>query len=283
MLITGSFISMKYLTLNNVKVPALGLGTYRSTGPRSADVIRMAIEEYGYRHIDTAQFYENEREVGEGIRRSGVPREDIFLVTKVWPANHARDRFLPSVESSLRKLGADYVDLLLIHWPNADLPLKTYLTELEKARSLGMTRLVGVSNFNIAQLQETLDLGVPIVTNQVEFHPLIDQEKLRQFMRSNGISLTAYSPLAQGLIPGNQLLQEIGVKYGKSASQVALRWMIQLDEVMTIPKTGNPARLEENMDIFDFELSETDMAQINALRQQNNRLVKDFHGAGWDS
>lgn len=272
---------MKHLTIQNIPIPALGLGTYGARGATAREIVRQALQE-GYRHIDTAQFYANEEAVGQGIKKSGIAREEIFLVTKVWPSNLSPKRFLPSVEESLQKLQINYIDLLLIHWPHATLPLESYLGELAKAKQQGKARFIGVSNFNISQLERTLEMGLPIITNQVEFHPLLDQSGLYEWMLEHGLSLTAYSPLAQGKAAGHSVLRSIGEKYGKSAAQVTLRWMLQLEQVMAIPKTSNPKRLKENLDVFDFELSAEDMARINELGHRGGRQVSNFHGAKWD-
>ncbi|MCB0592480.1 MAG: aldo/keto reductase [Lewinellaceae bacterium] len=272
---------MKHLTIQNTPIPALGLGTYGIRGATAREIVRQALQE-GYRHVDTAQFYANEEAVGQGIKKSGVNREEVFLVTKVWPSNLDKKRFLPSVEESLSKLQTEYADLLLIHWPHATLPLERYLGELAKAQEQGKARFIGVSNFNISQLKQTMGLGLPIITNQIEFHPLLDQSRLQQWMQEHDLSLTAYSPLAQGDVARHPLLQSIGGHYGKSAAQVALRWILQQDLAMAIPKTANPKRLKENMDVFDFELSEEEMARIDELGRKGGRQVSAFHGAEWD-
>lgn len=272
---------MKYLEVEHTNIPTLGLGTCYIPNEVTAGIVARALH-LGYRHIDAAQWYNNEREVGTGIRNSGVPRGEIFLTTKVQRRNLGKKDFLPSVEESLRRLQTDHVDLLLIHWPHAELPLESYLEELMKTREQGKTRFVGVSNFNIAQLKRTLELGVPIITNQVEFHPLINQSTLYGWMRRKKLALTAYCPLAQGKAVWNSTLKAIGEKYGKSAAQVSLRWLLQQEGVMVIPKTANPARLRENLDVFDFELTAEDMAAIAELKQHNVRIVPAYHGAAWD-
>lgn len=272
---------MKYLEVGHTNIPALGLGTCYIPNEATADIVGHALH-LGYRHIDAAQWYNNEQEVGEGIRNSGVSRQEVFLTTKVQRRNLGKQDFLPSVEESLRRLQTDYVDLLLIHWPHAELPLESYLEELMKALEQGKTRFVGVSNFNIAQLKRTMELGVPIVTNQVEFHPLVNQSTLYGWMRQHKLALTAYCPLAQGQAVRNPILKAIGEKYGKSAAQVSLRWLLQLDGILAIPKTANPARLRENLDVFDFELPDDDMAAIAELKRDNARIVPEYHGAAWD-
>ncbi|MCO6491531.1 MAG: aldo/keto reductase [Phaeodactylibacter sp.] len=272
---------MEYLEIKHTNIPVLGLGTCYIPNEVTADITARALH-LGYRHIDAAQWYNNEQEVGTGIRNSGVPRSELFLTTKVQRRNLGKQEFLPSVEESLRRLQTDYVDLLLVHWPHAELPLESYLEELMKAMEQGKTRFVGVSNFNIAQLKRTMELGVPIITNQVEFHPLLDQSKLYGWMRRQQLSLTAYCPLAQGKAVRDPVLTAIGEKYGKSAAQASLRWLVQQEGVMAIPKTANPGRLLENLEVFDFELTDEDMAAIAELKHCNVRIVPAYHGAVWD-
>ena len=272
---------MKYIEVEHTNIPALGLGTCYIPNEVTAGIVTQALQ-LGYRHIDAAQWYNNEQEVGAGIRNSGVSRQEIFLATKVQRRNLGKQEFLPSVEESLRRLQTDYVDLLLIHWPHAELPLEHYLEELMKALEQGKTRFVGVSNFNIAQLARAMELGVPIITNQVEYHPLLDQSVLYGWMRRQQLALTAYCPLAQGKAVHDPTLKAIGARYGKSAAQVSLRWLLQQEGVMAIPKTASLARLQENLDVFDFELTNEDMAVIAELKHGNVRIVPAYHGAAWD-
>lgn len=272
---------MKHLSIQGESVPALGLGTYRLTGREAVKTIAKAIE-LGYRHLDTAQFYHNEAEVGEGVRVSGLPREDFFITTKVWPDNLHASRFLPSVEESLRLLKMERVDLLLIHWPHATLPLEHYLEQLMQAREKGYARFVGVSNFNIGQLERSLEFGVPVFTNQVEFHPLLDQRKLLSWMQERRIALTAYCPLGQGQAVRHPRVVELARRYQKTPAQIILRWMMQLDGVMAIPKSADPQRLAENLAVFDFELAQADMDRLSALQAENRRMVPAFAGSRWD-
>ncbi|MCL4128197.1 UNVERIFIED_CONTAM: hypothetical protein GTU68_003014, partial [Idotea baltica] len=224
----------------------------------------------------------NEAEVGKGIKASGVNRDRIFVTTKVWPSNLGRKDFLPSVMTSLKKLEMDCVDLLLIHWPSEEVPLEESIGELIKAQEQGLTRFIGVSNFNVEMVEESLRLGAKLITNQVEYHPFLDQGKMLNMLRSNGLSLTAYSPIAQGKVMGNEILKSIGEKYGKSEVQVTLRWLIEQEGVMAIPRTSNLMRLSSNVEVFDFRLSEDDMEQINALHSQSGRLVDPQWAPEWD-
>lgn len=272
---------MKYVEIENEKIPALGLGTYGLRGSVAVDIVCHALQ-LGYRHIDTAQWYENEQTVGAGVRASGLGRREIFLATKVRRSNLGKKDFLPSVEESLRKLQTDCVDLLLIHWPHATLPLESYLEELMKAREQGKTRFVGVSNFNTAQLKAAMEMGVPVFTNQVEFHPLLDQSILYDWMKRKKLPLTAYCPLAQGKVASHPLLKTVGEKYSKSAAQISLRWLLQKERAMAIPKTASRIRLRENLDVFDFELQTEDMKAIDKLKNYNGRIIPGYHGADWD-
>ncbi len=272
---------MKFITLGSRPVPAIGLGTYKITGHAAVDIIRKAIR-IGYRHIDTAQLYENEVEIGRAIIESGVSRQEIYLATKVWPSNLSEDRFLPSVKESLRKLKTDYADLLLIHWPSHQMDVEEYMPALMTAQKLGLAKDIGVSNFNIAQLKAALKSGARIVTNQVEFNPWINQTKLHGWMHKHQIPLTAYCPLTQGRFINEKKLEALAAKYLRSPAQIILRWMMQKENILAIPKSTNLYRLEENITVFDFSLDEADMEIMNAWRLENIRIVGVQQGAKWD-
>jgi 2,5-diketo-D-gluconate reductase B len=262
-------------------IPAIGLGTYEIKGPEAISLFTSALD-IGYRHIDTAQLYDNEKEVGAAIRQSAVPRSDIFLTTKVWPTRLSKDDFLPSVEDSLRKLQTDYVDLLLIHWPNADIPLSETIPELIKAKEQGKARHVGVSNFPIDLLARAMGLGAPIICNQVEYHPYIDQSVLKGWMDHNDILLTAYSPLAQARVFRDQQLQDYAKALNKSIAQIVLRWLLDQQNVMAIPKSSNVDRLQANLEIFDFELPEEVTKVMNDMSQSSQRFVRSGNDPDWD-
>lgn len=272
---------MKYITLGNSPVPAIGLGTYKLKGPSAIEAIHRAIQ-IGYRHIDTAQLYENEVEVGSAIVESGISREEIFLTTKVWPSNLHERRFIPSVIDSLEKLKSSYVDLLLIHWPHNHLTVEEYVTILMEVQAQGLAREIGVSNFNIAQLKAALKTGARIVTNQAEFHPWINQTKLHKWMNDHQIPLTAYTPLGQGKLINDKKLEEIAATYLRTPAQIVLRWMMQKEDILAIPKSSNPQRLAENINLFDFELSPRDLEIIDVWRLENHRIVGAQEGANWD-
>lgn len=272
---------MQVVEANGARIPALGLGTMTLKGETCVEIVSAALQA-GYRHIDTAQMYGNEAEVGQGLAASGVKREDIFLTTKVWHSNLAPGDFERTFEESLKKLDLPSVDLLLIHWPNAAVPLAGTMASLCRAAEDKRARHVGVANFTMPMIEEAVRLAtVPLVTNQIEVHPYIDQRKLIDTCRRHGLSITAYCPLARGGVPSDETLKRIGAAHGKSASQVALRWLVQ-QGIVPIPRTSSTARLAENLAVFDFTLSDAEMAEIAALRKPNGRLVSPPHAPKWD-
>jgi len=253
---------MEYVTVGDVAVPALGLGTYRLRGETCVETVREALE-MGYRHVDTAEFYDNQQAVGRAIRTASVDREDVFLTTKVWRSNLTHDQVLRSARESLDALGLEYVDLLLIHWPSRTVPVEETIAAMTQLHEAGRTRHIGVSNFSVDQLRDAMQVAdVPILTNQVEYHPFTGQDALVEFCIENEVMLTAYSPLAKGEVAGDETLTAIGDRYGKSTTQVALRWLVQQEMVAAIPKAASTAHLRENLDIFDFELTDTEMRQV---------------------
>lgn len=271
---------MDFIELKGAKVPVLGLGTWQADG---GECYRAVLEglAIGYRHVDTAQIYGNEAEVGEGIKDSGVRRESIWLTTKVWTDAFTKDALAPSVEKSLKKLGTDYVDLLLLHWPQPAVPLAESIGALLAVQQAGKAKHIGVSNFNTAQMEQAQKLaGGRLITNQVEYHPFLNQNKVLAAAREQGMFVTAYSPLARGLVVENAVIHKIAAEREKTPAQITLRWLVQ-QGVVAIPKTVTPERLKENLAIFDFKLSDTDMADINLLRG-NKRLVLPKLGH-WDS
>ena len=272
---------MKNITIKNAIIPGLGLGTFQLENDLAREITAAAISE-GFRHIDTAQVYQNEDGVGTAIKGSGIDRDKIFLTTKVFRESLSKNDFLPSVEESLRKLKTDYVDLLLIHWPNRNVPVAEYMEQLMEAQRKGYTKHIGVSNHPTALLDEVLATGADIITNQVEYHPLVDQTKLYTYLRGHGITFTAYSPIAQGKVLGNPVLKGIGEKYGKNEVQVSLRWLLHQDGVMAIPRTSKTERLKDNLNIFDFELSAEDISQLDRLKEDNQRVVNPPFAPDWD-
>ena len=264
---------MQTVSANGANIPALGFGTFRMPGPDVLRIVPQAIK-LGFRHIDTAQAYRNEAQVGEAIETSGVSRGDIFLTTKVWVDNYKHDAFLASVDESLKKLRTDYVDLLLLHWPSSGVPLAEQIGALNEVRNAGKVKNIGVSNFNTALMAESVKLSeAPIATNQIEYHPYLDQAKVLEAARATGMSITAYYAMADGKVPNEPLLKEIGARHGKTAAQVVLRWLMQQKDVITLSKTATESRLKENFDIFDFDLTADEMAAVHKLARPNGRIV----------
>ncbi len=270
---------MKHQTIQGVQVPALGLGTWELTGDACTEGVAHALS-LGYRHIDTAQGYGNEAQVGEGLAKSGVPRDEIFLVTKVKPDNFARDKALASSRESLRQLRTDYVDLLLLHWPNPEVPLAETLGALKELQDAGAVRHLGVSNFSPSLVEEARE-HADIFANQVEYHPYLGQEALLDQARVQDYMLTAYSPIAQGEVTGDEILKTIGEAHGKSPVQVTLRWLVQQDHVVAIPKASSEKNRVSNFEIFDFELSDDEMARVFALARGERMVDPDF-SPEWD-
>lgn len=267
---------MNYITLNNgVKMPQLGFGVYKVTNEEIKDAVTHALNA-GYRSIDTAQFYDNEAGVGEAINESGIPRDEIFVTTKVWNTHHGYDKALEAFEQSLTLLNLDYIDLYLVHWPmpKYDLYVETYKA-LEKLYRDGRVRAIGVSNFHIEHLERLLaECEIKPVVNQVECHPYLQQKELKAFCKENDIVVEAWSPIAKGgEVLQDEIIKETADKYGKSAAQVVLRWHMQ-EGTIAIPKSVTPSRIKENIDIFDFSLTDEEMEKIASL-DRNHRIGKD--------
>jgi diketogulonate reductase-like aldo/keto reductase len=262
------------------KVPVVGLGTWALRGRECARLTEQAIR-LGYRHVDTAQMYDNEREVGEGVRVSGL-RSEVMVTTKVQPSLLAPHDLERSVKESLARLRLDVIDLLLIHWPNPRVPLAETLGAMAKMKREGYTRQIGVSNFTVALLEEaTKASSEPLVCNQVECHPFLNQDKVIAACRNHKMAVVAYSPIARGNAAGDKLLEKIGKAHGKSAAQVCLRWLVQ-QGVVVIPRTSRSERLEENFALFDFELSDAEMREIAGLARRGGRIVDWTWSPKWD-
>ncbi len=270
---------MKHIDINHEQVPALGLGTYSLKGKTCQEAVADAID-IGYRHIDTAKMYENEQDVGQGIRNSGINRDELFITTKIWYTDLKRDQVLSATDDSLRRLQTDYVNLLLVHWPSEQIPLKETLDALVEIQKQGKARLIGVSNFPPAMLKQAFSLA-PVVCNQIEYHPYLGQSALINMVREHNIMLTAYSPIAQGAVQEDATLQAIGERYGKTPAQVALRWLIEQDNVAAIPRASNHKHRAANFDIFDFSLTDEEMEQIFSLSRRE-RLVNPHWAPVWD-
>jgi len=272
---------MLFVEANGARIPAIGLGTWELSGRPAARVVEQALR-LGYRHIDTAQVYDNEREVGDGLRASGVRRDDVFLTTKVWTNHFAPHDLERSVKESLARMRLPSVDLLLLHWPNSHVPLAETLGALSHAKTMGLTRHIGVSNFTVALIEQAVAASPErLVCNQVEYHPYLDQTKVRAACDQHGLALVAYSPIAKGRVKTDQTLAEIGRTHHKTPAQVCLRWLVQ-QNVAAIPRTSRIERLSENIEIFDFELSEDEMSQIAALANPKGRLTNFGFAPKWD-
>ncbi len=277
---------MDVVAANGARIPAIGLGTMTLKDAVCVEAVKTALR-LGYRHIDTAERYGNETEVGEGLHQglaaAGLKREDVFVTTKVYHDKLAAADFQRSFDESLKKLRLPWVDLLLIHWPNPNVPLAETLGVLCKAKRDGRAKHIGVANFTTSLLQDAVKLASePLVTNQIEVHPFLDQSKVLAACRGYGLAVTAYCPLARGKVPGNEVLARIGKTHGKSSSQAALRYLVQ-QGIVPIPRTANPDHLAANLAVFDFKLSDAEMAEIGKLKQAGARVVNPPHAPKWDS
>ena len=264
-------------------MPALGFGTSPMTGGLSADTVAAALKA-GYRHIDTARKYGTERAVGEAIRVSGVPRNDIFLTTKVSHENLRAGDFAKSVDESLAALGVDYVDLLLIHWPNPEIALSGTMPALAKVKRRGLARHIGVANFNVALLEQAIKLcPEPLAALQAEYHPYLDQSKLLAAVREHKLVFIAYCPLGRGRLFGDPVLAEIAGQRGRSVAQIALRWLLQ-QNIAAIPFSSKPQRIADNFNVFDFTLTDVEMKRIAALKRSDGRVANPAGRVpgGWD-
>lgn len=269
---------MQYVDVQGARIPQLGFGTWQLQGRACREAVAAALD-VGYRHFDTAQMYENEGDVALGLTNE-VDRQDLWLTTKLGGDNLTRAAVAKSTDDSLRRLATDYVDLLLIHWPSKDVPLAETLEAMQQLREKKKVRYIGVSNFPPSLLKEALSIA-PIVNNQVEYHPFLNQDDLTLGCRRSNISLTAYCPLAKGGVTEEPTLEEIGRAHGKSAAQVTLRWLIQQPQVIAIPKSSNPEHARSNIDIFDFELSGAEMDRIGRLARRE-RLIDPEWGPDWE-
>jgi len=263
-------------------MPQIGFGT--SQLGDCGDLVETALK-LGYRHIDTAWKYGSEKGVGAGIRASGVPRSEIFLVTKVSHEYLRADAFAKSVDESLKNLQVDYVDMLHVHWPSVDkVPLAETMGALAKAKRDGLTRHIGVANFNIALLEEARSVcPEPLATLQAEYHPYLDQSKVLDYCRRHGMIFTAYCPLARGRLFNDPVLNSIAQALGKTVAQVVLRWLVQQGGIAPIPRSSNPERIKQNLAVFDFELSAQDMQRIHGLAKPDGRIANPAGRApAWD-
>lgn len=268
---------------NGARIPLIGLGTWELRGRTCARVVEQALR-LGYSHIDTAEIYENERDVGEGLHAAGVRRNDVFVTTKIWPSHFAPRELERAARECLARLRLSDVDILLLHWPNPQVPLSETIGALCKVKRDGLARHIGISNFTVALIEDAVKLSSePLVCDQIEYHPFLDQSKVIAACRAHGMAVVAYSPIARGAVRNDRVLARIAAAHKKTAVQVCLRFLVQQD-VVVIPRTSKLERLSENAAIFDFKLSDEDMNEIAALARRDGRIV-DWAYSGrpnWD-
>jgi len=259
---TGDDVEMEYVEAHGARVPAVGLGTWQLTGPECYETVSTALD-LGYRHVDTAQLYDNEREVGRAIADADVDRDDVFLTTKVSPRNAGYDALIESTEASLERLGTEYVDLLLLHWPNPLVSVESTMAAMDHLVDRGEVSHVGVSNFPQVFLDRARDVAdAPIVTNQVQFHPYKSQRGMLSYCQDEGLFVTAYSPLARGTVLDDDTVERLAAEYDRTPAQVVLRWATQHHDVAVIPKTTDPEHLAENLALFDFKLTRSEVDEL---------------------
>jgi len=264
-------------------IPPIGLGTFRLKGQEVIDSVQSALK-LGYRHIDTAKLYDNEKAVGRAIKESGIARKNIFVTTKVWFDDLAGDQALEALKASLKRLDMDYVDLTLIHWPspNGEVPMKEYIGALNKAREQGLTKHIGISNFTNAQVDEALAVpgGEYIITNQVEVHPFLANKKVIQHCQAKGLTVTGYMPLAVGKVMDDPVMQDIAKEHGVTPAQIALAWVVHQD-IVVIPSSTKPEHQKANLGAMNLKLSEEEIAKIDAL-DRDERIANPDFAPDWD-
>lgn len=268
-----------YKTIQDTEVPALGFGTYELKGKACREAVLKALE-VGYRYIDTARAYENEAEVGAALKQSGIPRDEIFLTSKIWPDNLEPGRLKNEIRASLNCLETDHLDLVLIHWPNPKVSLEATIRALEEFAGAELIRHFGVSNFTPSLFREAIDCG-PVFCNQVEYHPLLGQDEILSIARKHDVLVTAYSPLAKGEAISLDPLKAIARKYDKTSGQIALRWLIEQDHVAAIPRSSDPDHIESNFEVFDFHLDPEDRQLIEGL-PKDQRLTDPSFAPDWE-
>lgn len=274
--------TVRVVKAKDITIPALGLGTWELKGDDCVNVVRKSLQE-GYMHVDTAQAYENEEQVGLGIEKSGVDRGEIFLTTKIWKENFEPKAMKKSVEASLKKLKTDYVNLLLLHWPGEEKTFEKTLDALMEIKESGQALAIGVSNYTVSLLEKAHDYTKgAIVVNQVEYHPLLDQERVLSALRSRQMALTAYSPLGRGKALKNPVIVEIANHHHVSPSQVILAWLMAQDQVVAIPKSSSMEHAIDNLGALQLQLSTEDRNRINALRSSGGRMINPKFAPHWD-
>lgn len=265
-------MTIPLVNAHGATIPALGFGTFRMSDQEISNIIPVALEA-GFRHFDTAQIYGNEAALGNALQSAGVTRNDLFLTTKVWIDNYSPKRFIASVDESLEKLKTDKVDLLLLHWPGEQVPIAQQVEWLNTAKQAGKTHHIGVSNQSLAQWNESIrSSAAPIITNQIEVHPYINQQSMITATHANGAAVTAYYGMADGKVLNDTSILPIANAHGKSTAQIVLRWLLQ-QGLIALSKTAHSQRVFENAAVFDFVLTPAEMARLNALHQPNGRLV----------
>ncbi|MDH3669264.1 MAG: aldo/keto reductase [Paracoccaceae bacterium] len=274
---------MHDIAANGARMPAIGLGTWTLKGETCAELVAGALRA-GYRHLDTAAMYENEAAVGEGLRASGIDRDEVFVTTKIWLTDLADGDLQRSVEASLGRLGLDQVDLTLIHWPSKSVPMAESIGALNDVAERGLARHIGISNFPVALIDEAVALsGRPLACNQVEYHPYLSQDRVLEACRRHGMAMVSYCPLARG----SELFNEPAVagpaeRHGRTGAQIVLRWHVQQEGVVAIPRSSNPGRIAQNLDVFDFTLDDGEMAAISALGSRRHRICNFEFSPDWD-
>lgn len=274
---------MHRISANGADMPAIGLGTWTLKGDEATRLVAHAVQS-GYRHVDTAAMYDNEAAVGAGLRTAGVPREEIFLTTKVWPTEIGRRDLRRSVEASMARLGVDYLDLALIHWPSRTIPMADSIAGLNEVRADGLARNIGVSNFTVAQIEQAVALSeAPLAVNQVEYHPYLNQDRVIAACRRFGLGVVAYCPLARGGDLGAEpAIAAAAARCGRTPAQVVLRWLVQQEGVAAIPRSTREARIAENLAVFDFDLTADEIAAISALKRRHMRICDFDFSPDWD-
>ncbi|HLZ65352.1 MAG TPA: aldo/keto reductase [Aliidongia sp.] len=273
---------MDTITTQGVAMPRLGFGTFRMPGAAAQPSVENAIA-LGYRHIDSAAMYENEAAVGAAIAASGVARNELFVTTKVWHDQLVPDALHRAFETSLRKLGLDHIDLYMVHWPSRDMDMAATLEALTSLREQGLARAIGVCNFNLPMLRRAIEeIGAPIASVQVEYHPFLSQSALLVYLRRHGLPLTAYAPLAQGRAAIDPVLASIGQKHGVDAAQIAIAWLLDQSGVAVIPKAARPESQKANLAALDIRLDDEDRAAIAAL-PKDQRFVRPPFAPEWDA
>ncbi|MFM1815713.1 MAG: hypothetical protein RLZ98_2408 [Pseudomonadota bacterium] len=278
-------MSLHTVQAHGARIPCLGLGTFRLTGEHCVQAVGTALRA-GYRHIDTGARYGNEAEVGQAVKESGIPRSEVFITSKVYWTDIADGPLQRSAEASLKRLDVDAIDLLLIHWPNPAIPLEDTIRALNEVHRRGLTRHIGVANFTTRHIETAVALSdAPLTANECEYHPYLDQSKVLDACRRNGMAFISYTPLCKatpgGLID-DPILKDIAARKGVGTTQVVLRWHIQQPGVIAIPKAGSPTHIEANIDLEGFELTPSEMSTISALARADGRQVSPAHAPAWD-